>query len=250
MRQGEGSTRVRSHPAERTKGGNMKKIRFLSIVLAVVIVLVSVQPILAKQPDKVETDYEKAVAMLEEFLITTESGEIVLDAPNKVVRKIDSGVYQSIVASLEQTNQMIDEGYLECKGNFDVVVTEKYLHSTKQMVRDPLQYETSTTWYGVHGPSGRPPYYSTNRVVWYWWGFKLYLNNYTCIRLAAGLSVAAAICLLIPDPLASKVAAIVMGVFAASIVAANVYGRGVIISFYCRWMFPTLVVFPFSICSQ
>ena len=39
--------------------------------------------------------------------------------------------YQSIIIGLEQTNKMIDAGYLRCNKDFQISVTEKYLeHSS------------------------------------------------------------------------------------------------------------------------
>lgn len=246
----------------------MRRIGVITAVL-VVALLLATQPVFAAvqtpPPLSEAWTYEKAVDRVQPFVSVDTDGFIVLNPPQGIVESIDPVVYRHLLESIEMTNYMIGEGYLVCNDDLSLIITKHYVETVtvqyeqlggeaKLRLVEP-DFSTSSVHVinGGGGGSNDPasPYYrGVNKVVWYWWGFELYLNNYTCIRLVAGLSVAAVICMLIPDPLASKVVVIIMGAFAATIVAVNVYGRGVEIWFYCGWWWGFPILLPFYICSQ
>lgn len=203
----------------------MKKV-LSSILLAVLAMALLAQPALAKPTD----DYDKATKRLEPFLSLTETGNIVLAPPKGVVNSIDPDVYLSILAGLEQTNLMIDQGYLTAGEDFTLVVTEAYLSS---IAAQPAS--ANTVVYAS--------YAGVTKIVWYWWGFKVYLSHYQCVRLEAGLGIAAAICAMIPEPLASKVAAIIMASLVGTIMVTDIYDRGVIIRFHYLWIVPGMIIY-------
>ena len=133
---------------KRLKGMRKSCIRALTVMLMVIVALTLVaQPALAaKQPDnplpgsKIEREYTRAITTLERYLSISETGNIVLNAPKRIVRSIDSEVYQSLLAGLEQTNSMIDSGYLVANPDFTLTVTEKYLEACNQYL------EPGTNW--------------------------------------------------------------------------------------------------------
>ena len=233
----------------------IKKVLMLVVCVAVVLALVP-SYVGAASPSAgagiaQEQEYTKAINKLERYLSISETGNIVLDAPTGIVNSIDSEVYQSLLAGLEQTNSMIDSGYLVCNPDFTLTVTEKYLESSSQYLEPNSQLVAEgNAVYLVEGIQTLS-FSGVNKVVWYWWGFYLYLDNATCIKICAGLSVAALIALFIPDPLASKIVAVVMGAFAATIAATNIYGRGVKIRFHYipPFVWPRIIV-PTGIWSQ
>jgi hypothetical protein len=233
----------------------MKKpcIRVLSIMLVVIVTLVATtQPLLAaKQADnpllgsKIEQEYTRATNKLERYLSISETGNIVLDAPNGIVNSIDSEVYQSLLSGIEQTNSMIDKGYLICNDDFTLTVTEKYLESGSQYLESNSQLiAEGNTVYLVEGIQTLS-FSGVNKVEWYWWGFKLWLDNATCIRICAGFGYGAIIAALLGGPLGVLVCILLAGMVAL-ILATNVYGRGVIIRFHTITGFPI----PTGIWSQ
>jgi hypothetical protein len=206
------------------KGGtNVKKV-LSSIVLALVALALLTQPILAKPADDTEWQYDKAIQRLEPFLSLTETGNIVLDPPAGVIKHIAPEVYLSILAGLEQTNLMIDQGYLTVGEDFSLAVAAESGYTTQAII--------------VDGGGG---YTGVTKVVWYWWGFYLYLSHYNCVRVEAGLAITAAICTLIPEPLASKLIAIITASLVGSIMVADMYGRGVKIRFHYWITWPNII---------
>jgi hypothetical protein len=201
-----------------------------SILLALVVLALVAQPALAKPADDTEWQYTKAIERLEPFLSVTETGNIVLNPPRGVIKSIKPNVYLSLLAGLQETNRMIDQGYLTVGDGFALTVTEAYLVATAggQLIYENTVAATST-------------YSGVTKVVWYWWGFKLYLSHANCVRLAAGLGIAAAIATLIPEPLASKVVAIIMASLVGTIMVTDVNDTGVIIRFHYLWIAPVVI---------
>ena len=161
----------------------IKKLLILVVCVAVVATLVpgyvgaaspSVGAGLAQ-----EQEYIQAINKLERYLSISETGNIVLNAPKGIVKSIDSEVYQSLLAGLEQTNSMIDSGYLVANPDFTLTVTEKY---------------------SVEGIQALSSSGGIDAIYYYWWGFYLYLSDDTCdaivfaMRSGAGAAgIAAAI---------------------------------------------------------
>ena len=209
----------------------MKKV-LSSILLALVALALMAQPALAKPADDTEWQYTRAIERLEPFLSVTETGNIALNPPRGVIKSIKPNVYLSVLAGLQETNRMIDQGYLIVGDGFTLTVTEAYLSATAggQLVCENTVAATST-------------YGGVTKVVWYWWGFKLYLSHASCVRLEAGLGIAAAIATFIPEPLASKVVAIIMASLVGTIMVADINDRGVIIRFHYIWIVPGAIIF-------
>ncbi len=224
-------------------------------MVIVAMALVAQPALAAKQPDnplpgsRIEREYTSAINKLERYLSISETGNIVLNAPKGVVKSINSEVHQSLLAGLEQTNSMIDSGYMVANPDFTLTVTEKYLEDCNQYLEPGQQLiAEGNAVYLVEGVQTLS-YSGVTKVVWHWWGFHLYLDNALCIRICAGLYFGSAIALIIPDPVVSKVVCIALAGMASTIMATNVYGRGVIIRFH--YMPPPLPpVVPTGIWSQ
>ena len=179
----------------------MKK-RCVSLILVIIMVVSFASPVFAKQDDsfgqnlRFEQKHNKAIEMLEPYLSLSESGNILLDAPKSVVKKIDLEIYQSLLTGLRYTNIMIDKGFLQSNQLFEISITEKYLETSSQ-----LRSDGGNALYVVDEPSEVHILSSGNeqKIEWYWWGFKIWLNNTTCNRIVSGLTFAEAIALFIPD---------------------------------------------------
>ncbi len=172
-----------------------------------------------------EQEYTQAINKLERFLSISETGNIVLDAPKGIINSIDSGIYQSLLAGLEQTNSMIDSGYLVCNPDFTLTVTEKYLESSSQY-SEPILSSSG----GI------------DDIVYRWWGFYLYLSSETCHALVLALgsgggaaAIAAAILAAFGVLPGVVVAGIIAGVLAIGAVLINYYNRydtGIVIRYH------------------
>jgi len=219
----------------------IKKVLMLVVSLALVLSLVP-GSVAAASPTEVseydiaktsagaglaqEREYTRAINKLERFLTISETGNIVLDAPKRVVRSIDSEVYKSLLAGLEQTNSMIDSGYLVANPDFTLTVTEKYLE------------DSNVEGFRALSSSG-----GIDDIVYHWWGFHLYLSDDTCDALAAALEaggisagviggILAAGGITIPGGIAALIVGGILGIGAVLINYYNRNNTGVVIRFH------------------
>jgi len=171
-----------------------------------------------------EKKHENAVRMLERYLLLSESGNIILNAPQSLIRRTDAKMFNSFIISLEQINRMIDEGYLVANEDFSISVTEKYRQKCSNVFA-----EGNTVCFedGVKLSS----FSSVNKIVYYWWGYKVWISNANCNRMVGGTTAGAVLALLIPDPTLCKAVAIALGLTSAIIIIANAEGRGIIIRY-------------------
>jgi len=224
----------------------IKKVLALLISVAIVVALVP-GSVAAASPTEVseyniaktsagaglaqEREYTRAINKLERFLTISETGNIVLNAPKGIVNSIDSEVYQSLVAGLEQTNSMIDSGYLTLNDDFSLTATDKYQELVSQQLVEAGAVE-STMLYAVDGgievlsTSG-----GVTTVVWHWWGFEFYLSHSYTRWIANGLYVGSIVAAFVPEPFASKLAAVLIGGLGALLSSFD-NGNGVVISFH------------------
>lgn len=224
----------------------IKKVLMLVVSVALVLALVPSSVGAASQPEVSEYDiaktsagaglapekeFTKAINKLERFLTISETGNIVLDAPKGIINSIDSEVYQSLLAGLEQTNSMIDSGYLVANPDFTLTVTEKYLESCSQYLEPNSQLVAEgNAVYLVQGIQTLS-YSGVTKVVWHWWGFEFYLSHAAVIGVAAGLWTGATVATFVPEPFGSKVAAVILGALSLVITSFDTYGKGVVLTF-------------------
>lgn len=215
-------------------------VSIVSAVLIVAIVLMAApQPALADGPVDTEQEYTVAIYKLQPFLSRTETGNIVLEPPEGLVSTIDSEVYQSVLSGLEMINQMIDSGYLICEDDFSLTTTEKYQESVNQV--SVYQPPTITTrmidMTGGGGGGGYiPTYYGVTKVVWYWCGFEVYLDHWYVLAISGGMVAGSIVATLLPEPLASKAAAALLGIGSWVFASHDTYGKGIILTF--TFIFP------------
>jgi len=172
-----------------------------------------------------EREYTRAINKLERYLSISETGNIVLDAPKGIINSIDSEVYQALLAGLEQTNSMIDSGYLVANPDFTLTVTEK------DSV-EGIQYLSSSG--GI------------DAVYYYWWGLWIYLSDATCDALVAAMGMGAGITAILTAVLGpiGPIALIVAGVLAigASLISyINRNNTGIKIRIHYILPFPTYI---------
>ena len=209
----------------------MKKILRIGGVLALALMIVAIpQPALADQPTEIEHDYNMAIRMLEPFLSIAEDGSIVLDAPDAVVKNVDGEVYQSLLLGIDQTNWMADNGYLTVNSDFSLTVTDKYLESLSQEPAEGSIITPRMIDWGGGGGGGSSTYYGVSKAVWHWWGLELYLDHWDTIIVSWGFYVGGIIAAVVPEPFASKVAAIIIGGIGGIITSFD-NGRGVVLCF-------------------
>lgn len=182
------------------------------------------------------------IKLLQSYLTLTSKGNIVLSAPKNIINKIGQSDYNILLAGVAQTNEMIDKGYLKCDSNFNISVTQEYLNSDSQ-----LKSNGNSVYLNSQGTLAATAASGINAIVWYWWGFKLYLDSTNSNKVAAGLSVATAVAVLIPDPTLSKAVALALGVVAGLYAYANAAGRGTYARFnYAPPVTPLLFTGVFS----
>lgn len=134
---------------------------------------------------------------------------------------------EAVISSLEQ------KGYLAVDiENQSVRITEKYKQDVINSV-DTNMYNVKFTSNSVEliPKMNAKAFTGVTKIVYTWKGFDLYLNSGDANRVAAGLGIGAALSALIPDPVASKIVAVALGVAAGLIAYNNADGRGVIIAF-------------------
>lgn len=167
---------------------------------------------------------DNAIKTLKRYLRLTKNGNIVLNAPKKVIKEIGEANYNTLLEGVKQTNQMIDKGYLRSDKDFNITVTQKYVSSNDQLksVGSTIYLANSQTT-SLQSVTAAA---NLNKVVWYWWGFKVYLNSKNSNKIAAGSGILGVLAILIPDLTLSKAVAVCLGVNSGLYYYANAAGRG------------------------
>jgi hypothetical protein len=208
----------------------MKKpcIRILSLMLMVIVAMALVaQPALAaKQPDnplpgsKIEQQYTQAIDKLQRYLSISETGNIVLNAPKGVVKSINSEVYQTLLAGLEQTNWMIDSGYVVCNPDFTLTYTEEYLEACSQYLEPGSELVAEGNAVVLSSPSA-----GINGFYSYWWGYWIYLSDATCDALVIAMEAGGGISTIIAGifPPSMPVTIIITGVLLVGVAAIHAF---------------------------
>lgn len=138
------------------------------------------------------------------------------------------------VTAEERTVDILEqEGYLEVDSlNQSISITDKYKQKVLENI-DTNVYNVNFTENSVEiAPKIQARSFSgVTKIVYTWKGYDLYLSSGDANRVAAGLGIGATVAALIPEPVASKVVTVALGVAAGLIAYNNADGRGVIIAF-------------------
>lgn len=200
-----------------------------------------------------EQEYTEAINKLERFLSISETGNIVLNAPKGIVNSIDSEVYQSLLAGIEQTNSMIDSGYLVCNPDFTLTVTEKYLESSGQYLEPNSQLiAEGNAVYLVEGIQALSSSGGITAIYFYWWGLWIYLSDGACDAIvyaltttgitASGLAAILAVGgITIPGAIAAIIVGMLAGIGAATIDYVNRNNTGIKIRIHYICPVPTYI---------
>ena len=147
-------------------------------------------------------------------------------------------VIESTTVAKTQNEEVVIRS-LERKGYLAVDVENQAVSITEKYKQDVIK-NIDTNMYNVKFTSNSielvpklnaKAFTGVTKIVYTWKGFDLYLSSGEANRVAAGLGIGATLSALIPDPLASKIVAIALGVVAGLIAYNNADGRGVIIAF-------------------
>ncbi len=138
-------------------------------------------------PIQQQNEFNKAVDVLQKYLKLNADGTILLDAPNKIIKKIDKNTFAGIQAGIEQTNEMIKSGELSCDKDFNLSVTQKYKDDV--VAASPnATVKVSTNSIAITNSAG-----GVTKINWYWWGFYLFLNHQLTQNVANGSAWAGSI---------------------------------------------------------
>jgi len=243
------------------KGLREPCLRALTIMLVVIVALTLVaQPVLAaQQPDnplpgsKIEQEYTGAIDKLEPYLSISETGNIVLNAPKRIVDSIDSEVYQSLLAALKQTNSMIDSGYLVCNPDLTLSVTEKYLGACSQYLEPgtELVSEGNAVYLVKEGFQTLSSSGGIDAFYRYWWGCWIYLSDATCDEIVFQMGMGAtetglmaiifsALGVTAPAAVVCAVVSLLLGLGATVIGQINVNNTGIKIRLH-GYVIPTYI---------
>lgn len=204
----------------------MKKIVSLILIFAL---LISVPAdVNAQTKDTQNSTYET----LQKHLIRNNDGTLHLDG-----YKLNNHDAQlSIKANLDLVNTMIINGYLESDEKGNLTVTSKYISELKNNSNYDVKSYGNTIILASRNESSDTELNRSaqtvsggeTKIVWQWYGFDLYLDNYVSNKVAGGAGIAATLSALIPEPTVSKALATALGV-SAGLIAFNNEGNGVII---------------------
>jgi len=209
---------------------------------------------------------EEIIKMAEKFLQKNEDGTIVLNMPEEMKRKIGKDAYQQLQAGVDITSKMIADGYLKADESFNLHVTKKYTDEVKANMRAlsqnlqmkgiftsnisvfsernsviinfSIHNKMSTT--SIENGGGGGVAGGVNKVVWHWWGFKLYLSDEVVDAIVYEYESVAAIAALIASVapgLPKKIAGVIAALLyynAQKLSYANRNNTGVII--YFEWL--------------
>jgi len=193
----------------------IKKLLALVVCLAIVAALVP-SYVGAASPSKatgltLEQQYTQAIDELQRYLSISDTGNIVLNAPNEIVKSINGEVYQTLLGGLEQTNWEIDNGYAVCNPDFTLTYTDKYVEAYSQywelgsdVIAEDYAFALSSTSGGIDG------FYS------YWWGYWIYLSDNSCDSIRNALLAGAGLIVILTGifPPAAPIDWIAMGIMA------------------------------------
>jgi hypothetical protein len=140
-----------------------KKSKLLALVLVLVLVFVfssvSFANNLENQNLLEDQDlFTQAINNLEQYVSRMPDGTFFLDPPEEVISEIQPDIYKSIISGMEFINQEIEAGRLVSTENLTV-------------------YNPEDENFSLQG--------GVNKVVFYWWGFKVYLNHTACKNLTS-----------------------------------------------------------------
>ena len=199
-----------------------------------------------------EQHYTQAIDELQRYLSISETGNIVLNAPEGIVKSINGDVYQTILSMLEQTNWMIDNGYVVCNPDFTLSDTDKYdkyIEACSQYLEPGSDVIAEGNAIALSSTSGG----GITAFYTYWWGYWLYMSDDTCDAVVLALTVggltAAALAgylavggITIPGAVAAIVVGWAAGVGAAGLDYLNRDNTGIKLRLNFTWLpFPPLI---------
>ena len=155
----------------------------------------------------------------------------VLVFSNSIVMAEELNLEQSNLVQKDIVKLMEDDGFLEVDKTSNVVrITEKYKREV--LVRAADEYEVTFTENSVTLISKNAASGGVTKIEFTTFGYNIYLDSTTANQVAAGVGGAAALSVLIPDPVACKIIAAALGVISSLIAYNNAGGTGVIISYF------------------
>lgn len=193
------------------------------------------------------------VERLQQHVKIAQDGTLFIQATRQVLGTMNVDSVQQIQQGIQVTNQMIRQGYLKANRDLSLTVLPKYVVNQPQMrVRG-----NAVEWVDLSKVGGVSALASggVNKVVWYWWGFAIYLDKVTAETVTdLPLGDGATIVLTFLRSANIWVAGVGMVTsflawYQFFIKQANRNGRGVIL--YFRWNpYPTAPVVPAGVSSQ
>ncbi len=141
---------------------------------------------------------------MEEYLTRNSDGTLSLEIPKDI--KYDKEVVKGLEKGLQNTNKLIKQGVLQSDDKLNIY----YKNSKSNEVI-------------VSAASG-----GVTKVLFYWWGYKIYLKHSDVKDIAAGCNIAAALALWIPDPTICKAICSVL-IVAGTTLAYYDEGNGVVV---------------------
>ena len=189
-----------------------------------------------------EQQYTQAIDELQRYLSISETGNIVLNAPNSIVKSINGEVYQTLLAGLQQTNWEIDNGYVVCNPDFTLTYTDKYIEAYSQYLEPGSDVVAVGNAITLSSTSG-----GITACFSYWWGYWIYLSDDACdaivLSLEAGAGLVALLSGLFPPFTPIGVIAIgIQAIGAAVLAQINTNDTGIKIRLNKTFVLPVPVI--------
>lgn len=150
---------------------------------------------------------QKDIKILDKYVTRSDDGTFQLNVPQKVKSQIANDEFNQINDSMNQVNTRIKEGTLKSTSNLSV-------------------FDAKDTSFTLQA--------GINQVLWFWWGYQVWLNHTATYNTSHALNLtAAASCVTIAIPGAGAIGAIVAGYcwYHATLMDWNDAGRGIEMSF-------------------
>ena len=186
-----------------------------------------------------QMSFEDAVKIAEEFLRKNSDGTLTLNMPRKAIEAIGKDLYTHLQAGITQTNIMISMGYLDFDRAFNANITEKYhrrvatnistMNIDKQLKFNE-QFDSFDVFSERNTTIASSAFTGVTKVVFFWWGYRLYLDDELTDLVVLGNSFVALWSTLIPG--AGKFIAVALGSNSLLINHINRHNRGIVAIFW------------------
>jgi len=161
---------------------------------------------------------------MENYITTNKEGklEFKTNSEKSFIEKFGKEAYINIISSFEQTNDLVDLGYISIDSNLDINLTEK-------MISESLSKQPNTR-FSYNSISSRS-ISGVNKIEFFWWGFELYLDSKNTTILSNSMYGIAAVCVFLPEALVTKIVGACYGVSGAAVGIAGAAGDGIVLVF-------------------